>query len=113
MTKLSPREFFDDFDHITQIRKILSRKRYMNTFSFLVSHFNHNHATKVTIAEVQYATGNFDRNDTHQIMDGFVILNLLEKKKIGNRVFFVKNDTWWEVAQKEVDDGGTEHRDPD
>lgn len=109
MTKLTKREFFDEYDQYFRAREMLQKPRYAKSFRFLSSFFNHKKGKAITRMQFQFELGLLDRSEAYQQIEGFWIVGFLEKLKKGKLVYYIPiNDELWEYAKKEIEkiDGG-------
>jgi hypothetical protein len=106
LSSISPKEFYDEFDNHYEIKKLLRKERYKKCFScvynILVTQ-NHSYVDTVMLQQTLCIP---EQSIAYQILYSFVILNLLDKKKVSKRrttLFFIKNKQWWiDFYEKEI-----------
>lgn len=104
MTQLSEREFFDEYDNLSEITRTLSKNRYRKVFEFLYHQFNHEKKSWITSKILQERLGMVDRSNAYQILESFRILNMLNKQlnKGGRAYYSPINPEYWEEANKTI-----------
>jgi len=101
MSQLAEKEFFDEYDNLKEVEKIVCKKRYTKVFEFLYHTFNNNKKW-VTPKYLQEGVGMVDRSNAYQILESFRVLNMLSKKVIkGRNAYYSQtNLEYWEEAKK-------------
>lgn len=109
LTYLAKREFFDEYDNLSEINKVVVRKRYLKVFEFLFYQFNHEKKEWITSKILQERLGLIDHSSTHQILESFRILNMLRKNiNKGKAYYYPINIEYWEEANKKISGGKDE-----
>lgn len=112
MTSITPTPYDDKHDNMRAIEYAIGREIYKKLFNYLDVFFKNK--SSVTAKEVQIKFFLPDYPRAFQLLDSFVVLNLLKKiKKPGRKQrFFVQiNQQFWKeakhnlVKKKRTDDG--------
>jgi len=106
MSQLAPRVYMDEFEQSIEIRKYVRKKRYNRVLDFLITHFDVNNAKVITVGQLQEYLRIVDRRNAFEILEGLKVLGILNKMKNSNRVRYMKNTDWWDVAKKEFEKNG-------
>lgn len=108
MAHITNKEFYDEYDNITQIEKTAKKPRYAKAFKFLLHHFNKNQKPWVTPSILQEELCIPEHAEAYQILESLRILNLLTKyidKKRKVAFYHQTNKPYWENAKKVIEDG--------
>lgn len=112
LVHLAEREFFDEYDNLSEINKIVARKRYYKVFEFLFYQFNHEKKPWITVNILQERLGLVDHSTSHQILESFRILNMLKKNiSKGKAYYYPINLEYWDEANKKISGGKDEGKD--
>lgn len=113
MTHLTEREFFDEYDNLKEIERVIPKDRYNKVFEFLYFQFNHEKKTWITTKLLQEKMGIINHAYAYQILESFRILNLLKKtiNNIGRAYYFPINIEYWEEANKIITKGKEDGKD--
>jgi len=92
------KEYYDETHVVNTIKDFLKKDLYKNVFKFLNEYFEEKNSIRTT--EVRDRLCIPDRSKVCRIMDVFVVLKLLERKKQQGEksVLFVKDETYWDVG---------------
>jgi len=103
MSHINNREFFDEFDNLFQLKSLVKKQRYKNSFTFLYTLFFNDHKQRITVKELQENLGIYDRSIAWQILESFRIMNLLTlEKRLNKGIYSPVNEQYWDVCHKEL-----------
>jgi len=103
MTSISSKEFTDENDNIRAIGFAMSKKQYKKIFLYLDDFFNKNNS--VTAADIQKKYYILEYSRAFQLVQSFVVLNLMKKIKMQGRkrrIFVQINPHFWDETKKNL-----------
>ena len=102
MSHINEKEFFDEYDNMFEIKKLIKKDRYKKAFKLLNQLFFEQRIPRITVKEIQEKLGIYDRSVAWQILESFRILNTLKKIKRDASCFYSPiNQPYWEVCADE------------
>lgn len=102
MTLIKTKEFSDEHENLFVAQTISKKSKYKPTFEFLYNRFNNN-GNCITTRMLQENLRIADFSTAYQILEGFCIVNLLKKQKLGSSVkYFPSNKEWWDIINKSL-----------
>lgn len=110
MSHLKEFKFYDDYDKLYTVCKIVKKKRYKKAFKFLLNHFFIDKRPWITSSILQEQLGIPNHSSAFQILESFRVIGLFKKKVSSIRrkaLFTIINPDLWKEAKKEVEPHGS------
>jgi len=103
MSSINPTDFENDSLNIKIIEGVLLKEQYKKLYYFLKKYFEKEPYITAKDIQTEFIIHNYSR--AFQLLDSFVILNLLEKKKhrSTNRTLFIRSrEDFWDLLGKKI-----------
>jgi len=112
MTHIKQTHFIDEYDLFRELKDILARDRYIKPMKFLLSHFNDNHRTNISVSELREKLLICEYQTAYQILESLSVLGLLIKaQKAHSRgkknIYLPRNPDYWDYCRKILEKDGT------
>jgi hypothetical protein len=104
MSHLKQREFLDEYARVSEIKYYINKPRYKEPIKFIIKHFEERQAKVLTRKQFQQNLCIVDKIKAYEILEGLVILGILQKHKQGRNAFYLPNYEWWEIVKQGVED---------
>lgn len=103
MALIKERDFMDEHENFFEAKQLMKKARYKKPFMLLFQHFNHEGMKCITTKMLQERLYIAEFTNAYQILEGFVIMNLLQKQKVHASVKYLPiNTEWWISIHKEL-----------